>query len=710
MIQLVGEAMIGEELRVNNVNEFDRLQWQRTETVEQADGSSKKFVEVIVGSNNEATYRVVPADEGCCIRVVVSSKTTRDEVYGRDTPIVTVSRKMFNRHDMESPSMKKLSLDLLTSGGDGRRASRKDNRSTKKIRRRMGISMVDDVVLTKAHDDFDGVEIAHTQTQIDFMSDALSEHFLFTSVTSDTMEKVCKRMKYLQISAGSNIIAQGQNGASFYVVDYGEFEVVMTAEGCDKVKVINTLRSGCCFGESVLMTGSMKRNATVRAVVDCGAWVMHCSIYEEQVLANGAGSPVEEFLKGVNIFYRLTPAVVRSIATKCASIELPANTVIFQQGDRSDDMYFVFKGKVAVIGEDGQELATLKTRDVFGEGAILAGKNRRTATVVTRTVTLLLKLSATIVVKLFPLGLEQMLEQMLVLQVLKTIPGFSQLTEQMLRDCAGVKKGKHLQDVVLRSITVGSGTLVAEEHKPAEAIFIIKRGGLLLTTHRQQKLGMQPHTLSERDHFGSLGACADGNYHKTAVATEENTQVLRLPATHMRMLRDACTVADREELLRRVPLFSTPSARPLLKSLAADSSTATFDEGTAIVGARVGNGQVESNDGDNFYLIQSGFASMYKMDPSTRKMRFSARLGVGDYFGEHVLLEPIAQLSTGQDVGMSTSETVVTNTEVECIILSKSSVDVHMGALRGSMLAELSVMMEGGKVGAGGMLPRGAPS
>jgi hypothetical protein len=64
------------------------------------------------------------------------------------------------------------------------------------------------------------------------------------------------------------------------------------------------------------------------------------------------------------------------------------------------------------------------------------------------------------------------------------------------------------------------GALVAEERKPADAIFIIKRGGLMVTTRRQQKLGTQPRLLSERAYFGTAAAIADGTYHETAVATE----------------------------------------------------------------------------------------------------------------------------------------------------------------------------------------------
>jgi CRP-like cAMP-binding protein len=427
----------------------------------------------------------------------------------------------------DSMNINKKSLDFMTSVGDGRRVSKNLNRSTNKIRRRMGISAAASSAAAPAEmvesvdddsGDSEGAEVVHERATIEFLAGALSKHFLFTSVTLDTLEEVCKHMRFVQTPAGSNIIEQGQNGTSFYVVDSGEFKVVMKSEGRDEVKVLNTLRRGQCFGESVLMTRNLKRMATVRAVVDCGSWVVHRRVYEEKVLAKSAGSHVEEFLKGVDIFYRLAPAVVRGIAARCESLELPPSTTLFEQGDYSDDMYFIVKGTVAVIS-DGRELATLTTRDAFGEGSILAGKGRRTAGVVTRSVTSLLKLPAAIMAKLLPLGLDEVLDEKLALQVLKSIPGFAKLTEQMLRDC-GVTENKHLQDAVLRSITLEPGALVAEERKPADAIFIIKRGGLMVTTRRQQKLGTQPRLLSERAYFGTAAAIADGTYHETAVATE----------------------------------------------------------------------------------------------------------------------------------------------------------------------------------------------
>ena len=49
LIELFGEAVIGEDLVVNNAGDFAYLQWQRVEEILQPDGSSKKYVELLRG-------------------------------------------------------------------------------------------------------------------------------------------------------------------------------------------------------------------------------------------------------------------------------------------------------------------------------------------------------------------------------------------------------------------------------------------------------------------------------------------------------------------------------------------------------------------------------------------------------------------------------------------------------------------------------------
>ena len=117
------------------------------------------------------------------------------------------------------------------------------------------------------------------------------------------------------------------------VVVFALFTLVAPACLCVKVsmnladghqKELNTLLPGACFGESVLMTANDERIANVTAVKPSRSWVLERFGFEEQILERSAGSWKEQFLKGVDLFYRLTAATVRGLAAKCTEVTFTA--------------------------------------------------------------------------------------------------------------------------------------------------------------------------------------------------------------------------------------------------------------------------------------------------------------------------------------------------------------------------------------------------
>jgi CRP-like cAMP-binding protein len=69
----------------------------------------------------------------------------------------------------------------------------------------------------------------------------------------------------VRVSAGQEIIRQGEPGSRFYIVNSGRVEVVRRTGGHDEV--LATLGPGQYFGEVALLKTS-ERTATVRAVED----------------------------------------------------------------------------------------------------------------------------------------------------------------------------------------------------------------------------------------------------------------------------------------------------------------------------------------------------------------------------------------------------------------------------------------------------------
>jgi len=85
-------------------------------------------------------------------------------------------------------------------------------------------------------------------------------------------------------------------------------------------------------------------------------------------------------LKGVRLFAALERAHLEAVGELAKEERLPAGTVIFKEGDRSERFYFLLKGKVRIskiIPEVGEEALTiLEPGDYFGEMALILGTPR----------------------------------------------------------------------------------------------------------------------------------------------------------------------------------------------------------------------------------------------------------------------------------------------------------------------------------------------
>jgi HEAT repeat protein len=84
-----------------------------------------------------------------------------------------------------------------------------------------------------------------------------------------------------------------------------------------------------------------------------------------------------QFLKDVSLFEALTNPQLVEVARVAEKVDLPAETLLFHQGDPPDYLYLVRKGKLRVLVGD-QEVARFGPGECVGEMAVLAS-TRRTA-------------------------------------------------------------------------------------------------------------------------------------------------------------------------------------------------------------------------------------------------------------------------------------------------------------------------------------------
>jgi small-conductance mechanosensitive channel/CRP-like cAMP-binding protein len=92
---------------------------------------------------------------------------------------------------------------------------------------------------------------------------------LFAPLDDAQKRRLLEGGKSLRFGRGENIIHQGADGCSMFIVVHGEVDVIVHAAQRDTV--VATLCAGEAFGEMCLLTGE-RRSATVRAKTDCDIW------------------------------------------------------------------------------------------------------------------------------------------------------------------------------------------------------------------------------------------------------------------------------------------------------------------------------------------------------------------------------------------------------------------------------------------------------
>ncbi len=91
-------------------------------------------------------------------------------------------------------------------------------------------------------------------------------------------------------------------------------------------------------------------------------------------------------LSSVDVFLGLEDRDLEHIKACSQEINLPADTVVFREGDKGDKMYLVVTGLIEIWKSEGKDakgsrLARLKTGEIFGEMALF-DKEPRSATAI----------------------------------------------------------------------------------------------------------------------------------------------------------------------------------------------------------------------------------------------------------------------------------------------------------------------------------------
>ena len=217
------------------------------------------------------------------------------------------------------------------------------------------------------------------------LTSTMMNSVLFKNLDPEQLRDIVDEMHRHEVKAGTEIIKQGAVADNFYVVETGDFNVLVSQDGAP-AKVIATRGPSTSFGELALLYNS-PRAATVIATSDAVIWAID-RIPFRRILTKGSRKKLteyESFLTQVNEFGALSSFERSKIAEALDEVSFPSNHVICKQGDAGDTFYIIKSGTVKITKTvDGvtEDIGVLKSGNYFGELA-LRNSEPRAATIST---------------------------------------------------------------------------------------------------------------------------------------------------------------------------------------------------------------------------------------------------------------------------------------------------------------------------------------
>lgn len=208
---------------------------------------------------------------------------------------------------------------------------------------------------------------------------AFQQCVLFKDKSLDYQKKIIESMWLVEVSAGKPIITQGSKADNFYVVDSGNFDIFVSADGGKTSIKVAARGPGEYFGELALVEPK-PRQATVTPSVDSKVWAVDRWTYHK-ILRNLSQEKQREYERVLESVSSL-PLLDYERSKVAEALEEESfrdGTVIFQQGAEADKFYIVKRGTVVITKvQDGRktELSRCETGNFFGERALITKETR----------------------------------------------------------------------------------------------------------------------------------------------------------------------------------------------------------------------------------------------------------------------------------------------------------------------------------------------
>jgi len=219
------------------------------------------------------------------------------------------------------------------------------------------------------------------------LQSVFADAVLFRDLTAAERDAVCSVMVPEVFAAGEVIIAQGDQGDKFYVLESGTCvirKVLGKKKGpTDFGTEVMRLEDAGSFGELALMYGS-PRAASVIAETKVKVWSIDRSTYRTCLMQHTMSKRARycDFLRKVPLLAELEPYQIVIVADAMTTFNFPAGRAIVHEGEEGDYFYIIEEGRCSVSKSDPSSglqysVGELAIGSYFGEVALLTDAPRQ---------------------------------------------------------------------------------------------------------------------------------------------------------------------------------------------------------------------------------------------------------------------------------------------------------------------------------------------
>lgn len=222
----------------------------------------------------------------------------------------------------------------------------------------------------------------------------ISQYPFFRVLAADLQNEFIKRVKFYDVKKGQCLLARGSSGRDLFLVRKGRVGVFGGESGKNLIAI---LEEGSIFGELGFLFGSERRADVVTLDPSTIARIKFDSVFELHIREDKANALKERFwvihaLLKSDIFSNLPEELFDKLIFLGEPQSLTPGQVLFKEGDVGSDFYIIIQGEIAFY-QDKQLLRTLSQGQIFGEVALFVSKGVRTASVMAKEKSLVLKIS-----------------------------------------------------------------------------------------------------------------------------------------------------------------------------------------------------------------------------------------------------------------------------------------------------------------------------